>query len=45
MQIPLVKLASDVLGAQIIRADEGFGAAATKPAEAEETEEVITEDE
>jgi len=28
MQIPFVKKAADVLGAQIIRADEGFGAAA-----------------
>ena len=29
MQIPLVKKAADVLGAQIMRADEGFGAAAS----------------
>jgi DNA polymerase III subunit gamma/tau len=41
MQIPLVKLAADVLGAQIIRADDGFGAAAKKA----ETEETIPEDE
>jgi hypothetical protein len=34
MQIPFVKKATDVLGAQIMRADEGFGAVA-KAAEAE----------
>jgi DNA polymerase-3 subunit gamma/tau len=45
MQIPLVKLAADVLGAQIISADEGYGAAA-KTAETEpETEEISPEDE
>ena len=32
MQIPFVKKAADVLGAQIIRADENFGAAASVPA-------------
>ncbi|MSQ93592.1 MAG: DNA polymerase III subunit gamma/tau [Gemmataceae bacterium] len=40
MQIPCVKKAADVLGAQIIRADEGFGAAAnTAVAPAEDTSE------
>jgi hypothetical protein len=40
MQIPCVKKASEVLGAQIIRADEGFGAAANTPATpAEDTSE------
>jgi DNA polymerase-3 subunit gamma/tau len=43
MQIPLVKRATDVLGAQIIRADEGFGAAGQTPAV--DSEETITEDE
>jgi hypothetical protein len=43
LQIPLVKLATDVLGAQIIRADEGFGTAAKTPET--ETEETTTEDE
>jgi DNA polymerase-3 subunit gamma/tau len=38
MQLPLVKKAVDVLGAQFIRADEGFGTAVTA-ATADETEE------
>jgi DNA polymerase III subunit gamma/tau len=38
LQIPLVKKVADVLGGQIIRADEGFGAAA-RTAAAAETEE------
>jgi hypothetical protein len=45
MQIPLVKLAADVLGAQIIRADDGFGAAAKQPDVETDTEETIPEDE
>jgi len=40
MQVPFVKKASDVLGAQIIRVDEGFGASTTATAvPAEETPE------
>jgi DNA polymerase-3 subunit gamma/tau len=38
LQIPLVKKASDLLGAQIIRADEGFGVMATAPASDEPAE-------
>jgi DNA polymerase III subunit gamma/tau len=33
MQLPLVKKAVDVLGAQLIKADEGFGAALEAPAQ------------
>ena len=49
MKVPLVKLASEILGAQIVRADEGFGIAAKKSSAEEEleseTEETLPEDE
>jgi DNA polymerase-3 subunit gamma/tau len=37
MQIPFVKKATDVLGAQIMRADDGFGSVATAKSEEPET--------
>jgi DNA polymerase-3 subunit gamma/tau len=41
MQIPFVKKASDVLGAQIIRADEAFGAVVSESAAPQESTEEI----